>query len=72
MEKIKDYTIKELFEMGARVDVSFHWNNTMHEAMEKLQSVGIEEAEAKEAGSSKWLQKVEKKLEVSSFYGEKE
>lgn len=72
MKKIKDYTIKELLEMGARVDISVHQSETMSEAMWKLNSVGIKEAEVKEVGTTKWLQKEEKRLEVSSFYGEKE
>ena len=68
---VDSLTVKELKEMGARVDVIFHGNKELQEAREKMKPFAeIGGVESRSRDGAYWLEirNKKKQIEVTAFY----
>lgn len=67
-KKTEDYTIKELLEMGAKVDVKFYRNGDLQKAYDKIKPfTDVSSIEKYQSENVVWVKVENEHIDVTSF-----
>jgi len=67
-KKTEDYTIKELLEMGAKVDVYFFGNGNLQNAYDKVKPfTDLSSIEKNQSDNAVWVKVKSEHIDVTSF-----